>query len=191
MEHYWGTIPHWFNYEHVFRNIVAWGKDGYKFLEIGVWRGASSAYMGVEIINSGKKITFDAVDSFAPSKELNEEALLGVEEMAIKNLKPLTDVGVVNLIKGYSLDVVKNYEDESLDFVFIDGSHDYDDVKDDILAWLPKVKKTGIIGGHDYGKKDDNACGVQQAVDEIFGKENITVHESTSWIFSYDKNFVI
>ncbi len=161
------------------------------FLEIGVWRGASSAYMGVEIINSGKKITFDAIDSFAPSKELNEEALVGVEEMAIKNLKPLTDVGVVNLIKGYSLDVVKNYEDESLDFVFIDGSHDYDDVKDDILAWLPKVKKTGIIGGHDYGKTDEHGLGVKDAVDEIFGKENIIVHESTSWIFSYDKNFVI
>lgn len=189
MEHYWGNIPHWFNYSDIFKKVVECSEDGARFLEIGVWHGASAAFMGVEIVNSGKQITFHAIDSFAASKELDTHALVGVEEKATNNLKPLTDLGVVKLIKGYSLDVVKNYEDGSLDFIFIDGSHFYDDVKADIEAWLPKLKPNGIIGGHDYGKKDDNAAGVEQAVNEIFGKENVVIHESTSWIYSKNPNF--
>ena len=184
MEHFWGTIPHWFNYEEVFKDVVRNANDGDKFVEIGVWHGASAAFMGVEIINSGKQLTFEAIDSFEASKELSVEVLEGVEEKARQNLKPVTDAGVVKVIKGYSLDVVNQYEDESLAFVFIDGSHYYDAVKEDILAWLPKVKVGGIIGGHDYGKTDENAEGVEDAVNEIFGKDNITIHESTSWLYT-------
>lgn len=183
MEHYWMNIPHWFNYQSLYEEIVQNASDGDKFVEVGVWHGASAAFMGVEIINSGKQIIYDAIDSFAKSKELDWHALEGVEEAATNNLKPVTDLGVVKLIKGYSLDIVNNYEDNSLAFVFIDGSHDYDDVKADITAWLPKVKQGGTLAGHDYGKVDDNACGVAQAVNELLGENNISVHESTSWIY--------
>lgn len=54
-------------------------------------------------------------------------------------------------------------EDESLDFVFIDGDHTYEACKRDILAWLPKVKPAGWITGHDYFEFP----GVKQAVDEL------------------------
>lgn len=59
-----------------------------------------------------------------------------------------------------------------VDLVFIDGAHDYKSVKSDIAAWLPHVKKNGIICGHDY--KAFNTTngvemfpGVRQAVDEL------------------------
>ena len=92
-------------------------------------------------------------------------------------MKPLIDLGVVKLIKGHSQDAVKNYEDESIDFCFIDGSHEYEDVKADILAYLPKVKKGGILSGHDY---DSIWAGVIQAVDEIL--VNVEVVDG-SWIY--------
>lgn len=59
------------------------------------------------------------------------------------------------------------YENEFFDFVFIDGSHDYESVKADILAWLPKIKPGGWLIMHDY----DNPSfpGVRQAVNEFFG----------------------
>ncbi len=53
-----------------------------------------------------------------------------------------------------------------LDLVFIDALHDYDNVKVDIERWLPKVRKGGIICGHDYGM--DLCPGVTRAVHEFF-----------------------
>jgi hypothetical protein len=54
------------------------------------------------------------------------------------------------LIKGYSTEVAKTIPNESLDFVFIDANHSYEYVVADIAAWLPKLRKGGIIYGHDY-----------------------------------------
>jgi predicted O-methyltransferase YrrM len=98
-------------------------------------------------------------------------------EEAMQNLKPLLDLKVVNLIKGHSQDVVSKYPDETLDFCFIDGSHEYEDVKKDIQAYLPKVKKGGILAGHDY---DALWSGVIKAVDELLGKVEVL---NGSWIY--------
>ena len=48
------------------------------------------------------------------------------------------------------MDAVKDFDDESLDFVYIDGNHLYPAVKKDIDLWWPKVKAGGVMGGHDY-----------------------------------------
>jgi len=61
--------------------------------------------------------------------------------------------------------------DGSLDFVFIDGAHDYEAVKRDIIDWAPKVRKGGIVSGHDYIWGKWNKIGVIPAVNE-FTKEN-------------------
>jgi predicted O-methyltransferase YrrM len=54
------------------------------------------------------------------------------------------------LIQKSSMDAVKDIPDESLDFVFIDANHSYDSVKEDIREWTRKVRKGGIVSGHDY-----------------------------------------
>jgi hypothetical protein len=71
-----------------------------------------------------------------------------------------------DILKGSSLDAAKWFDDEMLDFVFIDGSHDYESVKADIIAWRGKIKPGGWLIMHDY----DNPSfpGVRQAVDEMF-----------------------
>ena len=48
------------------------------------------------------------------------------------------------------MDAVKTFEDGSLDFVFIDGNHAFEYVTEDIAEWSKKVRKGGIISGHDY-----------------------------------------
>jgi len=54
------------------------------------------------------------------------------------------------LMKKFSLDASKDFEDNSLDFVYIDASHEFQQVTNDIAEWSKKVRPGGIISGHDY-----------------------------------------
>jgi len=65
-------------------------------------------------------------------------------------------------IKKTSEDAVKDIK-EPLDFVYIDGNHQYEYVKKDITLYYPLVKQGGILGGHDY----PTIPGVARAVDEF------------------------
>ncbi len=56
----------------------------------------------------------------------------------------------VEFIRKGSLDAVKDIPDGSLDFVYIDEMHEFDPVMMDLIQWNPKVKRGGIIAGHDY-----------------------------------------
>lgn len=52
--------------------------------------------------------------------------------------------------KMWSVDAAATFEDQSLDFVYLDGSHRLDHVIADLAAWVPKVRPGGIVSGHDY-----------------------------------------
>jgi hypothetical protein len=58
------------------------------------------------------------------------------------------------IVKAYSLDAAKDVPDESLDFVYIDGNHNFVNCAMDIDAWARKVKKGGLVMGHDYTHND-------------------------------------
>ena len=72
------------------------------------------------------------------------------------------DNRVVVLRKG-SLEAVNEIEDNSLDFIYIDGNHNGDNPKNDISAWYKKMKPGGFMCGHDYKGYDS----VRKAVDEF------------------------
>ena len=50
----------------------------------------------------------------------------------------------------FSMDALKDFEDQSLDFVYIDANHDFLNFTMDLHYWMKKVKPRGIISGHDY-----------------------------------------
>lgn len=56
------------------------------------------------------------------------------------------------ILKMKSTEAAPLFKDGSLDFVYIDGHHDFLPVAEDIVKWTPKVRKDGIIAGHDYAK---------------------------------------
>lgn len=83
-------------------------------------------------------------------------------------------------IRKTSMDAVLDFDNESLDFVYIDANHDYDNVKRDIQEWSKKVKKGGIVSGHDYVPK----TGVVRAVGELDADVTIwTGDKSPSWSY--------
>lgn len=70
---------------------------------------------------------------------------------------------------------------EELDFVYIDASHDYYDIRDDIQAYWRLVKpEEGILGGHDYyiGTVRLDLMGVKLAVDEFVAQNNLKLFVS-------------
>tara|TARA_R110000787_G_scaffold113385_1_gene222597 strand:- start:2789 stop:3325 length:537 start_codon:yes stop_codon:yes gene_type:complete len=69
-----------------------------------------------------------------------------------KNVLRLMEMhkGKFKILRGLSTAMAKNVIDESLDFVYIDCDHSYEGVMKDLESWTPKVKKGGVIAGHDY-----------------------------------------
>jgi SAM-dependent methyltransferase len=182
MEHFYNNIGEdWFSYPNLYKSIVENNQDGAHIVEIGSWKGRSASFMAVEIINSNKNIKFDCVDTWEGSIEhktydvITEEKLY---DIFLSNIEPVKHI--VNPVRMTSIEASKLYDDNSLDFVFIDASHEYEDVKQDILAWLPKVKIGGILAGHDY----DTFEGVNRAVNEIF---NINDLELSDYCYIYKK----
>ena len=57
------------------------------------------------------------------------------------------------MIKDFSENASKKFDDGSLDFVYIDAAHDFKNVAIDICVWSPKVRVGGIVYGHDYMRR--------------------------------------
>lgn len=173
MKHFYKDInsENWFNYEDLYSNMVTKFNDGAHFVEVGVWKGMSACFMAVEILNSGKQIKFDCVDTWEyveTSSEIQEPQFESLFETFKTNIEPVKDQ--INIVKNLSWDAANNYDDNSLEFVFIDAGHDYNSVMKDLNAWYPKVKNGGVIAGHDYHYD----VGVYHAVNEYFQGVNIT-----------------
>lgn len=76
-----------------------------------------------------------------------------------------------NIWKETSMEAVRRITDNSLDFIFIDGNHEYKYVLEDITEWTKKVKPGGIVAGHDYKVDTVNNYGVIEAVQK-YTKDN-------------------
>lgn len=182
MEHFYNKInsENWFGFEDVYSKMVSKFGDGSHFVEVGVWKGMSACYMAVEIINSNKNIKFDCVDTWEyveSQTEITEIQYEGLFDIFKKNIEPVKDN--IGVIKSLSWDGAKFFDDESLDFVFIDAAHDYESVKKDLDSWFPKIKKGGIIAGHDYHYH----CGVYPAVNDFFKNIGTIKQINACWLY--------
>jgi predicted O-methyltransferase YrrM len=131
-------------------------------VEIGSFKGRSSLAMGLAM--SLGSIMY-SVDTFIGDPYDIEHACCNLYVEWIENIfKNAYRVPIVPLAVPSAL-AVTFFQDQSVDFCFIDGSHNYEDVTRDIDLWLPKVKTGKCISGHDYV---DDCPGVIAAVDQHF-----------------------
>lgn len=76
-------------------------------------------------------------------------------------------------VEKFSMEAVKDFKDESLDFVYIDANHEEPFVTEDIAEWSKKVRKGGIVAGHDYIERKDGHVDVKDAIHKYCSANNI------------------
>lgn len=171
MKHYYNEShmgEDWFTFGSLYKSMVNAFPSGSRFVEVGCWKGKSAAFMGVEILNSGKDIKLDCVDIWIDVNEPHVQ-ITGDElyNSFLKNTEPVKQV--VNAIRSDSREAAKLFEDGSVDFLFLDGDHSYDGLKADIEAWLPKMKpNNSILAGHDYAWTPH----IQKLLNDMYGTDN-------------------
>jgi len=138
----------------------------FEMVEIGSFAGISSMLFA----EMCRKVF--CVDLWQEYTELPSDKLKTAEELFDGWLTMYPNM---QKVKMNSLDASKSFEDASLDLVYIDGGHDYESCKNDIVAWLPKIKKGGWITGHDIHMDT-----VRKAVEDILGKDYKT-YKDESW----------
>jgi ABC-type amino acid transport substrate-binding protein len=134
--------------------VELWKELGFKVgLEVGVQRGDFALEM-LKNIPDLKYYGVDAWTCYEGYKDIiaSRHGQGSFDRLYEEAKEKLKDYSNVTLIRKWSTEAAKDFEDESLDFVYIDGNHDFYHTVEDINAWLPKIKKDGIISGHDYAR---------------------------------------
>jgi hypothetical protein len=198
----WNQVPGWFNFEDIYQEAVdlAPAEEAH-FVEVGVLLGRSTLFLAEAIRRSGKKITLDAVDKFKfttegletlkkkfaarhPDADLSRTSeiyqhLPSGHRATVTKVIDLSGLGdAIHLIESSGQEQAKKYEDESLDLVFVDAEHTYEDTRDLLVAYLPKMRPGGTLAGHDY---HPDYPGVERAVREVLGSEHEVRGISFTW----------
>lgn len=122
----------------MFPDLKMIGVDQWKEIKEGTggkFKGGYRDYIGQEIEKWGAKVRADAEEKYPEQASFLHMDTLSAAELVV---------------------------DESLDFIFIDADHRESFVRADIAAWVPKVRKEGMIFGHDC-----NEMGVQRAISSL------------------------
>jgi len=158
-------------------------------VEVGVCDGFYSEYI---MRTNPKVIELYGVDPFIPLDDyknyVRASTIDAYHKKAVAALAPYPDY---KFIKKISMEAVHDFEDNSLDFVYIDANHNYKHCSEDIREWAKKVKSGGIISGDDYvrRKNQDEYYDVVRAVDDYVAEHEIPElfiykkRSPTNWMF--------
>ena len=139
------------------KSLAVPGDNYIRCVDVGVAKGASTAAMAFAVKELGGMVY--SVDDYCEfKKHVDQWAQVKCSDIFLENMRYLRLDKHVKLIEKMSLVGSQEFENESLDIVFIDAGHGYDDVSQDIKLWLPKVRKGGIIAGHDIQVLSKNGC---------------------------------
>ena len=160
------------------------------FLEVGVFHGVTARnvcellqeihngdfkYIGLDLFeksDENKSEIIPSVDFSNPLKKFyfkfikrqNPYSVEAVENLLIKFKNN------VHLIKGNSNKIMKKIEMTKIDYVFLDGGHDYETVKNDLNNCVQVLNNSGTILCDDYNLT--YAPGVKRAIDEFVKQNN-------------------
>lgn len=142
------------NHQNTLKKLLAKIQDveNPQIIEIGSWLGQSTNVI-CNFMKNNKGGKLQVIDTFEGSPDT---ALVGIAERTnifekfVNNMIELGHFDRININRASSIEISELFGNESFDFIFIDGDHRYDFVSKDIALYYPKLKKGGIVCGHDY-----------------------------------------
>lgn len=170
-DHYAHKIHGFFNFEDLYEELVATAPLGSAIVEIGSWKGASTAFLGMEAKRTGRTdLGLFAVDTWRGTE--NEPGLVADAAAHGGSIRHVFDATMargglerlVTAIEGDSAESAQRFADKSVWAAFIDADHSYAGCLRDIDAWLPKIVSGGLLTGHDIPHPP-----VEEAVRKRFG----------------------
>jgi hypothetical protein len=135
-------------------------KNNAVIVEVGVANGASAIYLANRMREKGKSFKMHFVDNMDYG---------GMDQMNTiwRNIAEHQLQDFVEVIPLDSIEASKKFNGHSIDFLFLDSSHQYKETYQSIQSWYPKIIDEGIFAGHDYYEYK----GVRKAVDELIPED--------------------
>ncbi len=159
--------------------------------EIGVWKGELSGYI-LKIVRPKK---LHLIDPWQFQPEFKDRWYGGkvaenqkdMDKIYFKVLKKFGKNKNIVIHRKRSDEASKEFPNQYFDWVFLDGNHHYEFVKNDLELYLPKIKKGGYLAGDDYlwGKK--YGFPVKKALNESLEKDLIKEVEIKEGNFIFQK----
>ena len=160
------------------------------FLEIGVFHGVTARnvcellyqihgndfkYVGLDLFEKSDENKFEVIPSTNfknPFKKFYHQYIMRQDPYSIEAVSNLLKKfkNQVHLIKGNSNQVLKKMDMSKIDFVFLDGGHEYNTVVNDLNSCIDVLKFNGSILCDDYNL--GSAPGVKKAIDEFVNNNN-------------------
>lgn len=135
----------------VYRDLVSQIPRNGKMIELGVWKGRSICSVSDLLIENNISVicvdTFEGTGNEGINHKEAKEADLYTE--TLENLTKFNILDRVEVLKMTTDEAVSKIDSESIDFIFIDADHCTDAVCNDIKNYIPKLKKSGRLAGHD------------------------------------------
>ncbi len=150
------TVPFEGKRQHFLKHLIE--TNNFRIMiEVGIDTGKTTFHL----LDTIPQLTIYAVDT-----DISKFYNVSVKEKYGDRLVP---------IQGYSFQVADQFADNFADIIFIDADHSYASVKKDILKYMPKLKKGGLLTGHDI-----DYPGVNKAVNEVI--KDFDVGPNFVWI---------
>ena len=142
------------------------GLVGGIFVEVGSWKGRSTSFVGPVCRANGTRLV--CVDHWKGSRdglaETYARALAEEDVEATFRANMKAQAIDVEVLAETSLAAAARFDDGAVGRVFLDGGHDEETVAADLAAWFPRLRESGLLGGHDY---DDKHQGLVRAGDRF------------------------
>lgn len=159
--------------------------------EIGVWQALTSRWLltclpGIHLTmvdpfkaGDPEESWYKRGDRFAKKPQSDHDVHLQLALALQEQFSPR-----VSIIRKPSVEAAQEIADGSLDLAFIDGAHDYNNVKADIAAWFPKIRPGGFLSGHDY-RPGGNYFGLIAAVEESTAEFGMTLQSYPGKVWAW------